>query len=274
MISLCIKENNSKILKYLTNEIKKSSISDIYYSVHSFKIYNNLIIHYKGSSYELFYNFVSKAISNSIIKFYEPTLINKMISLNYFYFSDDEKKVIYDEYKLLIRKKNNRLKLINNSVLSYLTTNKSIILNGFVHFRLFTYTEYVDKLLQDAINQFIVDKEYYEFVDLLKNYVDSKIPEDININLIYVNSEAILLYDNGQIVNLDKFNSIYLSDISFCSNDYVLNTLIGILPCRICLHLISKEDSFIKTIKLIFSDKVVICKGCTLCDAYEMLKLK
>ena len=132
-------------------------------------------------------------------------------------------------------------------------------------------TEYHDVKGTIYINS---DKEYIEFVNLLKGYVDSKVPNNKVVNLVYVNSEAILLSSDGNLIELDLFDSKYLSDITFCNNDYVLNTLVGILPSKIILHLVSAKDVFIKTVELIFGDKVSVCPGCELCTAYKMLNLK
>jgi len=56
---------------------------------------------------------------------------------------------------------------------------------------------------------------------------------------------------------------ILLSDISFSSNDYTLNSLLTLLPRRIYIHIIDGiEDEFINTLKLIFDNRVCICNDC------------
>ncbi len=279
MISICIKDNDQKLQDYIENEIKKSKINDLYFSKHCFKIYKNIIVHYKGNEINNFFDLLSKIIANSIIIFYEPQKIKNLINFDYFYFSKNDKKIIFDEYKILLKKiseeeKNYKYDMIFQAVNNYLRNNKVIVLEGFINFRLKNYIAFLRDSIGEAVNQFIIDKEYIEFVNLLKDYVDSRVPNNSIINLIYINSEAILLSDNGEIINLDKFDSKYLSDISFCNNDYVLNTLIGLLPNRIMLHLISPKDNFIKTVELIFGDKVKLCSGCELCSAYKILNLK
>ena len=279
MISICIKDNSKDLQNFLINEINKSGIDNILYSKHSFKIYDNVIVHYKGNDVEAFYDFLSKTLSRSIEIFYEHKKVRRLIQFEYFYFDRNDKKIIFDEYKILINKISNhekKLKFnkINIPMKNYLKDNKSIVLEGFLNFRLREYIAYLRDLLQESVNQFIIDKEYIEFVNLLKDYVDSKIPNKDIVNLVYVNNEAILLSQNGNIIKLDEFDSKYLSDISFSNNDYVLNTLVGLLPKQIILHLSTPEDNFIKTIELIFGDKVKICKGCSLCSAYEILNLK
>ena len=152
-------------------------------------------------------------------------------------------------------------------------SNKVLLLTGFVNFRLKDYILSLEDLVAEAVNQYVIDKEYLKFVDLLRGYVNSKIPEDLVLNLIYVNSEGILITDDGEFVKLEDFGSSYFSDISFSKNDYILNTLVGLIPSKIMIHLISPKDQFIKTIELIFEDKVEYCTGCELCNAYKLLNL-
>ena len=66
-------------------------------------------------------------------------------------------------------------------------------------------------------------------------------------------------------------NSKYLSDITFSSNDYTLNTLLTLLPKKIYIHLIDNiQDEFITTLKLIFDDRVCICNDCDICKIHKL----
>lgn len=279
MISLCIKINDDEILNYLIKEITRTTISKITYKRRKFKIYDGLIIHFQGNDSDSFLNFISQVLTDAIVLFFEDNLVKDLIDLNYFYFSIADKKVIFEEYQLL---KKNKLKGKNKSLFSdlifpcvkeYISSNRTLLLTGFVNFRLKNYISALEDLTADAVNQYVIDKEYLKFVDLLRGYVDSKIPNDLVLNLIYVNSEGILITDSGEFVELEDFGSSYFSDISFSKNDYILNTLVGTLPSKIVVHLISPKDQFIKTIELIFEDKVTICSGCELCNAYNLLNL-
>ena len=79
MVSLCIKDNNTKIQDFLMKKIGESNIPDIYYSKHIFKIYENVIVHYKGKDFEKFYTFLSDLISEAIINYYEPIIVKRLI---------------------------------------------------------------------------------------------------------------------------------------------------------------------------------------------------
>ncbi len=93
--------------------------------------------------------------------------------------------------------------------------------------------------------------------------------------MIYKNKESILLDSSKNIIPINKsaFNTLYLSDISFSSNDYALNSLLTILPKHLYIHLLDEEDEFINTLKLIFDDRVSICQECDICDLYRKSKL-
>ncbi len=67
------------------------------------------------------------------------------------------------------------------------------------------------------------------------------------------------------------FDAKYLSDISFSSNDYCLNTLLNLLPSKLHIHLVDNfEDEFITTLKLIFENRVYICNDCDICRVYRL----
>ena len=159
------------------------------------------------------------------------------------------------------------------SVCDYIKNHKSMVLDGFVRFRLFQYINILDSFVDFCVNQFILNREYTEFIDLLKLYINSKETKTKLVHLIYVNDESILLDENKNIISLSHSNldTHYLSDISFSSNDYALNTLLSLLPEKIIIHLVSPENEFINTLRLIFDGKVVICSDCNICRTYKIL---
>ena len=79
MVSLCIKDNNEKVQNYLMQKIGESNIPDIYYSKHIFKVYENVIIHYKGKNFKRFYNYLSSILSDAIVNYYEPLIVKRLI---------------------------------------------------------------------------------------------------------------------------------------------------------------------------------------------------
>ena len=79
-----------------------------------------------------------------------------------------------------------------------------------------------------------------------------------------------------QTINIDKsnLNAKYLSDVSFSKNDYILNTLLNLLPQKIYMHLVSPLSNldFISTLQLIFENRIELCHDCNICNLYKRIK--
>ena len=86
---------------------------------------------------------------------------------------------------------------------------------------------------------------------MLRLYISSRTPCTEIIHLIYLNEEAILLDKQKNVITLAKNNldKCYLSDISFSTNDYALNSLLTLLP----------------------GNSASICTDCEICKIYKSL---
>lgn len=282
MKSICIKTNNSNLLDYLLNELDYIDIEPVYISSNEFKHYKNIIIHYRGNDNLKFIHEISCILSCLVIDELEESFLKKIILKNYFYFNYNERKhildmcfdIFADDFNTYFDKKYNSL---ITDFENYLILNKSIVLAGFINFRIKNYISIIESVVDEAVNTFIIEKEYFEFVSLLKMYISSQPSTCEVVHLIYNNENSILLDENKNMINIsdDIFKAKYLSDITFSSNDYALNSLLTLIPKKIYIHLIDNViDEFIHTLGLIFENRVNICTDCNICKIYKDNKLK
>lgn len=276
MKSLCIKTNNEDIISSLFQNLSTLNLDSALISQHRFKVYNNVIIHYVGTDYELFYDRVASILTDTIIEFYQEKFLKRILEYNYFYFTSSEKKKILSLAKDFIAdddlSSEDNYFSIYYPFLDYITENKSIVLDGFVNFRLQTYMKNLDYIIDISVNKFLIEKEYNEFIDILKMYVAYTPFNSPLVHLVYCNGESTLLDIDKKVIPTDDaiFQAKYLSDITFSSNDYALNTLLNLTPKKIIIHLVNyKGDEFINTIKLIFEDRYEICTDCKICSLYK-----
>ena len=279
MKSVCIKLTNQNTAKYLLEQLDNFELDNIYFSYKKFKMYYNVIIHYKGKNIDLFCKTLAKILSFTIIDLYEEIIIKNLIKSEYFYFDSLERQQIANitdedlyEAEESVYKPEKRFEIIYKTLYNYLTSNRSIVLKGFVTFRLKAYFEAILEQIDKSVNKYIVEKEYAEFISLLKIYVNSEKSTCKEVHLIYYNFKPILLDENNNIIKIEDnlLNSKYLSDITFSSNDYTLNELLNLVPKKIHIHLIDENiDEFINTIKLIFEDRVDFCNNCEICKIYQ-----
>lgn len=279
--SFCVKTNSKSTLDYLQYEFENSDLDGLYISQNKFKNYKNIILHYKAEDVSSFYALIAGSLTNAITELYQDIIIKNIIISNYFYFSDFEKNEIFNYCIELLdesqKEKMMRKNLIFCDCFDYIENNKYMVLDGFINFRLKNYINVLDEIVDIAVDKFVLEREYNEFISLLKLYVNSKEPEESIIHLIYQNEESVLIDNEKNIIDISSsiFDAKYLSDISFSSNDYALNALLNLLPKKIFIHLIDGfEDEFINTLQLIFEKRVSICKDCAICNMYRLQKVK
>ena len=282
MKSICIKTNNKTVIDYLLENFENLNMKETYISIKDFKHFSNIIIHYKDINTTTFINSISNILTKSTILFYEDNLITDSIYLNYFYFNKTEIKSIIENTQKLLKEYdviNTKYDLINNSIFKHLLNHHSLYFKSFIDFRLKEYKDLIDKKIDLAVNQFLIDKEYIEFVNILRLYINSESSSSNleHLHLIYKNKDSIIIDDNKNIVSCNDniTKAKYISDITFSSNDLALNTLLNLLPNKITIHLVNGfQDEFIETLKLIFQNKITICEDCDICNMYRYTKIK
>lgn len=276
MKTLCIKTNNSDAIDYLLKNLKTLALDDVCFSCHKFKVYHNIIIHYRGNDLPLFLNTISNLLVFLVFDLFENIMTRKILQREYFYFDTMEKKQILNKIEDIYYEDTEKLCAKEDALFhcfyDFLEKNNTIFLKGFITFRLKKYVYELESILDDAVNQYLIEKEYAEFVSLLKLYVNAEKSTTDLVHLIYHKEESILLDQDKNVIKTDinLLNAKFLSDISFSSSDMVLNTLLNILPKKIYIHLMDEEaDEFITTLELIFENRVQICRDCNICRIYR-----
>lgn len=283
MSSLCIKTNNEDILEYLQQEFTNFNMLNVSFSCNEFKSYKNIIIHYTGIDNELFYTKLATIFSYLVIDYFETDIIKNILVANYFYFDNSELNTIFEMCTENLCDDNefsfqNRQILLFDVFYEYITNHHSIVISGFVSFRLVDYRHLIEDLVDFSVNEFIVEREYLEFISLLKLYVNSQNSLSNVIHLVFFDYDTFMLDENMEVIDIDEnaLNAKYLSDVSFSKNDYVLNTLLNLLPKKIFLHLVSTSNNidFINSLQLIFENRIEICTDCNICNLYKSLNVK
>lgn len=159
MKSFAIKTNNSEIKEDLIFEFEQINMKDFYLSDKKFKVFDNIILHYSGNEIINFIDLVSESIANIIQKFYDDYFINKIISRNYFYILPNEQEGIKRiTYKILSASRVEQdigKEILKNLVFEYLIENKTMILDGFVNFRIKEYIDTLDYIVELAVASYL-----------------------------------------------------------------------------------------------------------------------
>lgn len=240
-----------------------------------------------SSTVSIFKHFTSNAISDIIINEWEDNIIEDIIKENYYYFNKNEQKLIREyanktlNYDQVLGKKDylyqiNRKSHVLQRVLEYLETNNSIIIEGFVNFRLKDYVAELRDAVDKAVDEYLMEKEYREFIKLLKYFVEVQEPKHEMVHIITAGN-CFDIYDSQMnLLNkelLDDFVfEVSENDINY--DDLLVSVLITIAPSKIVIHLENNKlfKEAVDTIKNIFDGKVIICDGCETCNSHRFVK--
>lgn len=222
---------------------------------------------------------VANVIADLILNVVTKEMLNRIIRQEYTFFSPQERASILAEALsiLNLREQVNgipyriyRRNQILAKVLRHLEEYNQLILEGFLRFQLKDYYEELKDAAERAVDRFMLQREYDEFIRLLRYFVDIQPPriEEVNV-LVKGGGMFSLLDEEGQPVEHEQLRAV-LTDMGPEEIDYedlLLSALITISPARVILHVIERLEVQ-ETIERVFGDRVVICPGCPICSRW------
>lgn len=229
----------------------------------------------------IIYLYISNILYNIVIdKYREKELFNFLID-TYFFLKQEEiieveeiiMKVLRSEENLKDEKMIYCISKINSiieKIKTCLEENEEINIKGFITFRMKELREDIEDIIDKVVEEYMVEKEYREFVKLLKYFVDIQESKIDKIN--------IYIHDGGGYILKDGYGndifSEFMKELSECRidteakiEDIIISGLITNAPKQIIIH--NKENclntEFIETVVNVFGDRVFYCGGCTNC---------
>lgn len=223
-----------------------------------------------------FKNLLANTVADIIVEDWVHILMKRIIRDHYYYFNEEEKKNI--KSKALELLKSDQLKFrpvtkkdeIAQRVLDYLEKNKELVVEGFVNFRLKDFMMDIEDVVDSAVDDFLMEKEYLEFIRLLKYFVEIQEPKVNEVHIIFIKDGTFKLVDKDgkEIENeyLDGF-SLELMNNSINYEDLLISALITLAPRLVVIHKTrSGSKDTVKTIENVFGKKSRRCSGCLICE--------
>ncbi|NLZ33469.1 putative sporulation protein YtxC [Clostridium isatidis] len=216
--------------------------------------------------------YMSNVLYKIVIKEYKNREMFDYITENYFFLKQDE--IIELEEKIMkilllesfTETENyvyymNKINNIIEKIKEFLEENSEININGFIRFRMKELKSNIERVIDKVIENYMVEKEYKEFVKLLKYFVDiqeSKI-EEIDI---FINEGGKYIIKNK--AGKDIFNEFMKEiadteiDTEAKMEDIIISGLITNAPRKVKIYgkdnCMNKE--FLETIINVFEDRV------------------
>ncbi|MBP1993473.1 putative sporulation protein YtxC [Paenibacillus eucommiae] len=225
---------------------------------------------------------IGDTIADYILKHLEPDVLHDLITRKYKLHKEDDIRSVEgycrqflngtqdaSPLSTLIERRHN---LISIRVSGYLQEHSLIVLEGFVRFRLQEYLEELREVVEYAVDESLMDRQYQEFISLLQYFVymqEAKMP---TAHLIHKGGHDFLIFnDQLEPVDLDEYDATFKvevleKDVNF--EDMIVSTLITVSPAKIYIHTREPELPIVNTIMQIFEGRATVCPYCRMCHAY------
>ncbi|EOD00910.1 putative sporulation protein YtxC [Caldisalinibacter kiritimatiensis] len=296
LLSIGVKEGSEKVKSLLSKEIENFSKEGFYINSELNDVGDIHFLNYKTDNLNLnkcknirkiFVHCVANILADVILDIYQQKYLNRYIAENYYYFSKSEKDKVKEKAIEFLNKgesfstggmifKVSRKSKIIKSIVEYLETTDEIIIEGFINFRLRFFIDSIEEAVEKAVEEFLIEKEYNEFIKVLQYFVEIQEPKIELVNILIKGDKDYLLFDkNYRLINNDFFEEIAdeIAESDINHDDLLVSSLITIAPNKVVIHFeynnsysSNEYEELIKIIKNIFEDKVSICRGCKLCN--------
>lgn len=245
---------------------------------------------YNDKVVNLFNLYMANILYKVVISQYYHIEMYNFLSDTYFFLKNEEIKEVGDLCIIALKGDGaiidegsvyciNRKNDVLDKIIQCIKEFKEINIDGFIRFRMKKLREDLEKIVDKVVEKYMIEKEYTEFIKLLKYFVEVQESKIDEINIIIESNDKFLIKDkNGRDI-MDDF-LCELSENRIIENenieDIIISGLITNCPKIIRIHKAENCDNkeLLETIKNVFNDRVEFCSSCKLCNKIkEKIKL-
>lgn len=231
----------------------------------------------------IFHHHIGSILYKALIEEFDEKCMIDFITEAYFFLNEDELRDvrikslnILNNDKLPINDNNifyiNRKNELIDKIIECIADKNEINIKGFLTFRMKPLRDEIEKIIDKIVEEYLIEKEYNEFIKLLKYFVeiqDSRI-ELVNIIIKEDGNYSVLDGEGNNIMDefaKDFINNQMASAINV--EDILISGLIAYCPEKIVIHgsKNSRNNEIINTIKNVFLNRVSFCENCKICFA-------
>lgn len=223
---------------------------------------------------------VANAVADLIVNRWESALLRRVIRLNYGYFSPEEQEEIHLRAVRRLRaeaggtgvllERLRRKGRILARLSEYLERHGELVVDGFLTFRLRDYLAELEQAVDLAVEEYGLEREQEEFLDLLRSYVAGQEPRLARADLVFARGRFRVLDEAGRVAAGPELQALGLEAAAGPAEDeeQVLSALLALVPEAVLVHgAAGGPAGLVETVRRVFGERVTLCPGCRLCGA-------
>ncbi len=239
-----------------------------------------------GDGMTALYELAAEAAAEIILEIKEQHIIRTLLRDEFdFSGKEESEKIIKHCVSLLEKGKGTpnepwkrRYRMLSKSLQQCLLESSVLNIDGFISFRLQNYGIELREIIEYAVDEFLVDRQYEEFVGLLKYFVYFQEPQIPLVHVVHKGGQELLLFDeNMNPLETKLTEGVFVERIDqqdMEMEDAVVSTLISVSPGKLILHTRDPQMPAVKTLLQIFDKRVELCHYCPNCDVFFREKEK
>lgn len=223
---------------------------------------------------------LARGISRYIVEVLEESMALKIAWAQYSFATRDEGLAAEESCRKLLAgpevgdqaARRRRMDGIYHVLKGYLQENSYLDLDGFIAFRLQDYRDKLRETVDVAMEEYLLDQQYEEFIHLLQYFVHFQEPLTPLIHLMHKQDhEFSILNEEFTKISAPPCGGVVanIADQEMEMEDMIVSTLISLAPNRIMIHTLHPEAQIISTIRRIFGDRAEVCLHCPPCQMFH-----
>ncbi len=207
-------------------------------------------------------------MAEKITKEHEEKSLTAFITAAHPYFLPEERCEILEAARTAVSKTPPavRTEFIERRLYHFLSHSSVLSLEGFVKFRLKEYTALLKKAATAAVDVYLAEKEYAEFITLLQLFISTRESGIAAIHVLCADGQYVLFSESGEKLP-ESFDEDFWGDAPLTEDDRLLSTLLTLVPQRVIFHgpLDIWNVRLLHTVMQVFEGRVHLCHTCALC---------
>lgn len=218
-----------------------------------------------------------QTFARAVVRGYEPALLRSNIRRHYRYFSVEELSEIAAQAEGHLSAQQSlkrRVGIVARALDAVSREVPRMDLEGVLTFRCRDYMDAIDDAVDRAVDDLLMEREYREFIRLLKCFVDAQPSRIGKVNAILQREGAFMLLDaQGHPIESETVREfvVEMVDSELNYEDLLVSALITLAPARVVLHGppdLMQAGSAV-TVRDVYAGRADVCNGCTFCREVE-----
>lgn len=222
----------------------------------------------------------ANAVADLIVNRLETAFLRRLVRTHYGYFDAAEQDLICAQAELTLHPRAAEAETLPQRIrrkgrilarlTEYLEKNSELVVDGFVTFRLKDYVEEMEEAVDQAVEEYLMEKEQQEFIQMLRYFVTSQEPRAGLVNVMFDPGGGFdLVSSGGSQMGAAQIEALGLDEAQGPADqeETLISTLLALVPGIITVHRSPHaEAGILDLLRAIFDDRLIVCNGCHVCQ--------